>query len=271
MRDPRPRIRRLAQLARPAGFDLARSGRAFGRSHELETSLRDQVRSFERAHQYGLQLLPPMRIDAGLVIDIGANEGGFTEAVLAIDPRGRVLAIEPAAGPAEALRRRFGTDSRVRIDTHAVSDSEGTATLNVTQNSVFTSLLEPGATFETAYADTGTALSERTTVPTARLDDLVDEPVSVMKIDVQGAEARLLRGAERTLTRTQAVLMEVTFVSHYDGDTTFPELHAMMLERGFVLRGLGQPYVERGQALWSDACYVPARSLPGAAGPTKSA
>jgi FkbM family methyltransferase len=261
MRDLRPRFRQLAGVARPAGVEMARDGLAFGRAHGLTTPRLAQVRAYKRARHYGLHLLPPMRIDEGLVVDVGANEGGFTETVLAIDPRARVLAVEPAPGPAEALRQRFAGDTRVRIDMHAVSDEEGTAVLNVTQNSVFTSLLEPGATLETAYTDAGTMLSERTSVPTARLDDLVDEPISLMKIDVQGNEAKLLRGADRTLANTRAILMEVTYVSHYDGDTTFPELHTMMLERDFVLLGLSPPYVEGGQALWSDACYVPARTL----------
>ena len=258
MRDPRPRIRRFARLARPAGVDLARQARGFAASHALEGSLRDQIRRFERAQGYGLHLLPPMRLDAGLVVDVGANQGAFTEAVLAIDPRARVLAVEPVPALAAALRRRFDGDARVRVDDHAVSDERGTATLNVTANSVFTSLLEPGATLERVYADAGTAVTERTEVPTARLDDLVDEPVSVLKIDVQGAEAKLLRGATGTLARTRALLLEMNFVSHYDGDSTFTDLHPLVLELGFVLRGIAPPYVEAGQALWADACYVPA-------------
>jgi FkbM family methyltransferase len=258
MHDPRPRLRRVAQLAKPAGVDLARQARRFGAAHGLDGSLREQIRRYERAGGYGLHLLPPMRIDAGLVVDVGANQGAFTAAVLAIEPRARVLAVEPVPSLAEGLRQRFAGDGRVAVDAHAVSDHAGQATLNVTANSVFTSLLEPGTTLETAYADAGTAVTERTEVPTARLDDLVDEPVSVLKIDVQGVEARLLRGASATLARTRAVLLEMNFVSHYDGDTTFADLHPLMLELGFVLHGIAPPYVERGQALWADACYVPA-------------
>jgi len=254
MPDLRPRLRRFAQLARPSGLELAREARAFAAAHALEGSPRDQLRRYERARGYGLALLPPIRLDEGLVVDVGANEGGFTDAVLAIEPRARVLAIEPVPVLAEGLRRRYGSDGRVRVDAHAVSDEVGSATLNVTANSVFTSLLEPGQALDQAYADTGTAVTERTEVPTARLD----EPVSVLKIDVQGVEAKLLRGAGATLARTRAVLMEMNFVSHYDGDTTVADLHPLMLELGFVLYGIAPPYVESGQALWSDACYVPA-------------
>jgi FkbM family methyltransferase len=261
MRDPRPRARRLARLAQPSGLELVRAVRRFGAAHALPTTLRQQLHAYEQAQRYGLDLLPPMRLDDGLVVDVGANDGSFTQAVLTIDPRARVLAIEPAPETAAALARRFAGDPQVRVDTHAVSDRAGTATLNVTRNSVFSSLLEPGVTLERAYADAGTAVSERASVATARLDDLVRERVSVLKIDVQGAEAKLLRGAGETLARTRALLIEVTFVSHYEQDTTFAELHPLLLERGFVLHGLAPPYVERGQALWADACYVPATNV----------
>ena len=129
--------------------------------------------------------------------------------------------------------------------------------MNVTENSVFASVLTPHDAIAAEYV-AGTRVTDVVEVPTARLDDLVDEPVSVLKIDVQGNEAALLRGAERTLRCTRAVLIEVTFVSHYAGDTTFPELHRMMADRGWALRAMTRPHRgATGTALWADVCYVP--------------
>lgn len=66
-----------------------------------------------------------------------------------------------------------------------------------------------------------------------------------------------MRGAERTLSRAGAVLLETNFVSHYEGDATFDELHEAMRERGFRLANIAPPATRPdGTALWSDACYV---------------
>jgi hypothetical protein len=100
-------------------------------------------------------------------------------------------------------------------------------------------------------------------VETTSIDDLVDEvagdgSVSVLKLDVQGGEQEALIGAERTLTSVKAILIEVTFVSHYEGDATFPVLHQRLTGDGFELAALGEPFKSnRGTVLWCDACYTP--------------
>ncbi len=100
-------------------------------------------------------------------------------------------------------------------------------------------------------------------VETTTVDQLVGgRNVALLKIDVQGAEAEVLAGASETLGRTDAVMLEVTFVSHYEGDATFPSLHQTMLDAGFSLTGIAEPARSpSGAMLCSDACYVSNRLL----------
>jgi FkbM family methyltransferase len=169
-----------------------------------------------------------------------------------------VLAFEPAPGPRTELERRFADDARVAIDSHALSDRGGAAELNVMAKSVFSSLLPIRRDAADMYgADTSVVSQAR--VETARLDDLVAEPVRLLKIDVQGNEMALLAGAERTLAQTDSVLIELMLVSQYEGDATFFDLHPRMLELGFMLRDLGTVAVGNSRAMWMDGCYVRAR------------
>jgi hypothetical protein len=48
----------------------------------------------------------------------------------------------------------------------------------------------------------------------------------------------------------------VTFVSHYEDDSGFPELHQLMRRQGFGLYRLSAPYERGGRVLYSDAVYV---------------
>ena len=67
----------------------------------------------------------------------------------------------------------------------------------------------------------------------------------------------MLRGGRRVLENTVAVLVEVMFLPHYEGDTTFPGIHEAMIELGFVLMDLSRPFrLDEGPALWADACYA---------------
>ena len=242
---------------RPEGLRTVERALRFGSANELTSGRLAQARNARLIETLAINLLPPMRIADGLVVDVGANVGDFTGAILAIEPRARVLAIEPVPATRTMLAARFAGDGRVRVDGHAIADSSGTTEMNLTANSVFASLLPPRESIHSEYVAGGTQVTGGTQVPTARLDDLIDEPVSVLKIDVQGAEAALLRGAERTLRRTRAVLLEVVFVSHYEGDVTFPDLHRAMETQGWTLWAMTAPHREAGAALWADACYVP--------------
>ena len=112
-------------------------------------------------------------------------------------------------------------------------------------------------------SDSAKIVAERT-VQVLPLDDLLpsDRHVDLLKIDVQGVEREVLGGARKTLRNTSAVLMEVNFRSHYEGDDTFGPLHSLMTDAGFQLWSISPPYRgPSGEALWADALFVHAEEL----------
>ncbi len=126
----------------------------------------------------------------------------------------------------------------------------------MTGRSVFSSLRAPTESLEEIYGR-GARVVEEVAVETIALDDVISEPVTLLKIDAQGAEREILRGAARTLKRTSVLLTEVNFTSHYTGEASFTELHTLIEEAGFALVGLGDPVQDPTcRFLWADACYA---------------
>lgn len=204
-----------------------------------------------------LDLLPPTDpVDGAIYLDLGANVGDWTAAVLRATLGGEVIAAEPGARPLSELRRRFDHDPRVTIVPKAVAGSSGMRDFHVTQHSHNASLRAPRDMDE--HYGHGWAVDEVTTVDATTVDALAEgRAVAVMKIDVQGAELDVLAGAGETLRRTAAVLLEVTFVSHYEHDASFCVLHERMTDLGFRLTGLSKPYMSAaGVVLWCDAGYA---------------
>lgn len=200
-----------------------------------------------RAIRFAMQYLPSGLSLDGLVVDIGANVGDFTAMIRQLEPRSRVIAIEPSARVRTELAARFADDQGVRIDGHALSDRIGTATLNIaTELSVMSSLLTPAYDLET----------EQEAVDTTTLDALVDAPVRLLKVDVQGHELAVLNGGTKVLAATDVVLIEVQFDSMYAGDVKFGVIDAALRNAGFALGGLSEPNRYVGRASWADACYV---------------
>jgi hypothetical protein len=108
------------------------------------------------------------------------------------------------------------------------------------------------------FYDRGWNVRDTVSVETTTVDELAgNRTIGLLKIDVQGAEQEVLAGATATLPRTSAVMLEVTFVSHYEGDATFVQLHETMQEAGFRLAGISPPArTPQGAMLTADACYV---------------
>lgn len=76
-----------------------------------------------------------------------------------------------------------------------------------------------------------------------------------MKVDVQGYELAVLRGASEVLARTSAVLLEINYVDHYEGATRFNDIYEVMWDAGFKLAAVSEPEM-RGVPLWADALFI---------------
>jgi FkbM family methyltransferase len=134
------------------------------------------------------------------VIDVGANLGFFTRLFVERSFCANVLAVEPEARNLTALRHgaaRWG-QGRVEIIGAAVADVTGTVHLHVDRRN---------------HSDHQLA-AEGLPVRAVRLDDLVAEHgvqrVGMIKIDVQGAEARVLQGGRDVLTQHRpAIFIEL--------------------------------------------------------------
>jgi hypothetical protein len=86
--------------------------------------------------------------------------------------------------------------------------------------------------------------------------------IDLLKIDVQGFEASVLRGAREVLQRTRFLLIECNVASHYEGDSLFPELHRILIQSRMTLYNLSEPVRLGGRALWADALYVREHPVP---------
>jgi len=152
-------------------------------------------------------LIPP---GTRYVLDVGAHSGLFAKLAVMMHSGLKVLAFEPHPGLRETLRAN--ADPRVEVYEAAVSDAEGESTLFINPRSTQTSSLiqESAATF----APVAELLPSACKV--IALDTFLGsagiEGAEVLKIDVQGFEARVLRGAEKTIKHAKLLLLESSFL-----------------------------------------------------------
>lgn len=177
-------------------------------------------------------------IDPGdVVADVGANLGYMTSLAAArVGASGKVLAFEPHPHAYELLERNAARwrelESVGALELHrvALSDAAGEGTL----------VSGGSAEFELAVASLSTegsaahAASEAIAVPLARLDEVAgDRPIGVLKIDVEGHEADVLRGAGGLLA--SGAIRDIVFEDH---DEYPSEPTAIVEDAGYELISL---------------------------------
>jgi FkbM family methyltransferase len=195
------------------------------------------------------------------LVDVGASGGHFTQRVLDHCGVRRALLVEPQPARCRELEARFA-DPRFAVAACAASDADGSAELDILNWDYSSSLLPVLPDVGSAGGRLDLAVRERVAVPTRTLDELVAEagisaPIDLLKIDTQGTELHVLRGAARALPRVRMIWIEVSFRPLYDGSALFADVHAFLRRHDFRLNSIHEGFRGAdGELLQADALFL---------------
>jgi FkbM family methyltransferase len=201
-------------------------------------SARFRVRALKarfRGQRAELDIISRHIVPGDIVCDIGANKGSFIYWLSCWVRDGRVVAFEPQPELAGALAnvcRAIGL-SNVKVEAKAVYSHSGEQDFFVPTGH------QPGASLhrKALESESFTTLS----VPLVALDDYFDEKdkVALLKIDVEGAEFGVLKGAERILRQHAPLLVfecENRHLASGNVQDVFSRLRTLGYEGSFVCR-----------------------------------
>jgi FkbM family methyltransferase len=155
------------------------------------------------------------------IADVGASDGRWSDLALEVFPAAEVVLFEPQSVHAPGLNVFQAEHPTARIIRSAVGGARG--------SSLFDASDPWGGRLEKAPT-AGTI-----TVPVVTLDEsLVDaKPPFLVKLDTHGVEAEILAGAQETLTRSVAWVIEAVNQRILPEALLFWELCAVMVDHGF--------------------------------------
>jgi FkbM family methyltransferase len=132
------------------------------------------------------------------VIDVGANVGALTVAMARlVGPTGRVIAFEPQPETASLLERNAAQNGLDNVEIHRCAAGDKLREVIAMPN-----LAEVG---HKNYGGVALGKGERS-VTTETIDDMKLESVSFIKIDVEGMERQVIKGARETIKRCRPFL-----------------------------------------------------------------
>lgn len=180
-------------------------------------------------------------LEIGLVLDVGANDGAFGRELRADGYEGRIVSFEPTSAAFAALAAGCSEDPRWEVVNVALGSDEARATINLSRNSSSSSLLAMDDRHTSSAPEAEYVGAEP--VDVVRLDSF-DEQLGVaaasayLKVDVQGYELEVFRGASVTLAAVKALECELSYVALYEGQPLFAEVVEWLRSAGFALAGL---------------------------------
>lgn len=180
-----------------------------------------------------------MRKDSNC-IDIGAHGGVFLRQFLEFAPHGRHYAFEPISNLATALEIEFPS---VEVHRCALSDRTGVAEFQFVPELPAWSGLK-----QQPYP--GNVNPQTINVPVRRLDDVVPSeiPVAFVKIDVEGAELEVLKGATGLLKRWHPVVyFECGKIHHANYGTSPHDVFDLFESCGMGVHLLDQTLLSRDE------------------------
>jgi FkbM family methyltransferase len=183
---------------------------------------------------------------------------------------GRLFAFEPDAAACARLNEEYGEPHRV-FDCFA-GDGQ-IATFHETNWGPTGSLYAPNSPLLEKFQNLAEVVTPVAAheIKTVRIDDIAEiDDVDFIKIDVQGAELKVLRHALRAVSTSVFIQAEVEFVELYAGQPLFADVDVFLRSRGFTFHafaGFGsrafKPLAPQGnvnagfrQTLWADAIYA---------------
>jgi len=175
------------------------------------------------------------------IIDVGAAVGSWTSQVIEIFPESKYLMVDPLKENEQALKAVVQRHANVQYWLGAVGSQAGELTFHVHG--------DQSSMFDSDWGRKGTLRR----VPMRTLDSVANDmnchDVEGLKLDVQGAEIEVLKGATEVLRQCQVAQVEVSFRKVYERAPLAHEIIAFFFDWDFRIFDIASLYKRKDRAL----------------------
>jgi FkbM family methyltransferase len=188
-----------------------------------------------------IKLLEHYKID--LVFDIGANKGQYATGIIDAGYKNRIVSFEPLTSAHSVIDTASKKYSNWTVaERCAIGSQNQEIEINISANSVSSTLLNMLNTHIEGAPESKIIGKEK--VKVYPLDEIASQYLSgskniFLKVDVQGFEQEVLKGAQNMLSKAKGVEMEISLVPLYeDQKWLLADILDYMTKRGFRLTSI---------------------------------
>jgi len=194
------------------------------------------------------------------ILDIGANVGQFASQFHRLLPDASLYSFEPLEDCYNELLKKMGHNPKFHAFNFALGDTNGVTQIYRNDYTPSSSLLDMEEIHKRAYPATGHATLQE--IQIRQLDDILSDldiaDNLLIKIDVQGAEEKVIMGARKALSIATVLIVETCFEPLYKGQLLFDGIYELLHSRGFIYVGSEDQRrnPENGRILFCDSVFI---------------
>lgn len=199
------------------------------------------------------------KLGTDLVLDVGANRGQYATELRQEGYAGKIVSFEPIPLCIERLRALAARDPSWQVEPVALGSLTGERSFHISENlasSSFFKVLERSTRAAECTRQVHTIQVQERPLDAYR-DSLVGRVSTHLKLDTQGAELEVLRGATQILPSISSLECEFSLTPLYEGQPLIHDVLPFLAEQGFrptwFERGF---YDQEGQMLQLDGLFV---------------
>ena len=173
------------------------------------------------------------------IIDIGANQGQFSEKMRILFPQSKIISFEPLNEAYQILKKNFLNDQNYEIYNIALGSTKGVTEIEKNEYSPSSSLLEMNLAHKNNF--NFAINTEKVEIDIDLLDNIIEPSAiirpALMKIDVQGYEDQVINGSSNTLKNIDIIICEMSYLELYKNQILFDKLYETFISMGFSYHG----------------------------------
>jgi len=206
-----------------------------------------------------IQLIDEFKLDPSrIIVDVGGLDGEVATIFAGSVPHAKVITYEPIASNFNILSKNIQKFKNIEAHNRGLSSIKQQLCINKTRSIASSSLLEVEATIQSSFFAENLHVASTESVYLDTLDNEIasNEIVNILKIDVQGYEMEVLKGASKTLLNTNIILIEMQNHDMYYGAPRYYEIDAYLRNQNFILYDWITSLRNEGRIYEWDGIYV---------------
>jgi len=202
---------------------------------------------------------------ANVIFDVGANSGNTTLKYLKLFPNAMIHSFEPFLDSYKLFINLHKDNLNVNLNKYALSNDVGSSILNINKSVDTNSFLESkkiGASSDKSCVSVSQILVETNTIDNYCSLNNIKE-IDILKIDVQGSEIEVLKGALDMLKKgsIKLIYIETYFKRQYVNQPLFHDIAKLLYNYNFELQDIYDPYFSENNIVWCDSIFVNSNSI----------